>query len=592
MATIDDNNALLLYRVGPVLCSSPCLAISAIIEPPTLTRPPGASSARPGIFKHANAIVSSVDLRYKFGVDEADWVTPGRTIVTQLDIAHVGFYVDEILDVISLPTSGWGQLPALLPRGIFSRTLLFKQRIYLYAEFTDLQRIADSGYLRTYIQHLLETDQRKQPAQAATSASNVSNSTTVNPAAKATAQQHAALNEAVTQPPRVASVSASAFVMQSAQTSRGITAEHKPAGMSPVTAQNATSPQSTRQSGAATASDAVTRNKAAKVIHTTQTNKPASLKTTSNPTRAANSVTAQRAPVAQVQPTNTVTPMRSDKPPAVHTTTTSLPAYKESPGSRETASPIAVLLLLMLLFAVGGVGLWYALRDDSRHASNAALAPITPDVTQAPATIASVTPPAQTAPETTYRDIPSTASTATPTAHAEDSHAQTTAALVAIPTSNSTTPPPQQQAAKPSTNVDAYHASIEQDPHGLTIILDAPADDPVFTQPQATRNNDTMIATTPAAAEARVEKPASANTEVANSETNPRPEAAITRSTSPQSVEIIHIVVKGDTLWDIARRYVNNPFRYPELARLSKIKNPDLIYPGNRVRIIKRKHQP
>lgn len=52
------------------------------------------------------------------------------------------------------------------------------------------------------------------------------------------------------------------------------------------------------------------------------------------------------------------------------------------------------------------------------------------------------------------------------------------------------------------------------------------------------------------------------------------------------SREIIHIVQKGDTLWAIAKKYINNPWRYPELARLSKIKNPDLIYPGDRIRIL------
>jgi LysM repeat protein len=48
---------------------------------------------------------------------------------------------------------------------------------------------------------------------------------------------------------------------------------------------------------------------------------------------------------------------------------------------------------------------------------------------------------------------------------------------------------------------------------------------------------------------------------------------------------ITHVVVKGDTLWDIAEEYVSDPFRYPELARLSNIKNPDLIYPYDLVRI-------
>ena len=56
--------------------------------------------------------------------------------------------------------------------------------------------------------------------------------------------------------------------------------------------------------------------------------------------------------------------------------------------------------------------------------------------------------------------------------------------------------------------------------------------------------------------------------------------------TSKSKVRIItHVVVKGDTLWDIANKYVKDPFRYPELAKLSKIKNPDLIYPYDLVRI-------
>ena len=59
------------------------------------------------------------------------------------------------------------------------------------------------------------------------------------------------------------------------------------------------------------------------------------------------------------------------------------------------------------------------------------------------------------------------------------------------------------------------------------------------------------------------------------------------KNQTPQSkLRIVtHVVVKGDTLWDIAETYVKDPFRYPELAELSKIKNPDLIYPYDLVRI-------
>lgn len=53
--------------------------------------------------------------------------------------------------------------------------------------------------------------------------------------------------------------------------------------------------------------------------------------------------------------------------------------------------------------------------------------------------------------------------------------------------------------------------------------------------------------------------------------------------------ELIHIVVRGDTLWDIAEHYLGDPFRYPELADLSRIRDPHWIYPGDVIRIIRKK---
>ena len=46
------------------------------------------------------------------------------------------------------------------------------------------------------------------------------------------------------------------------------------------------------------------------------------------------------------------------------------------------------------------------------------------------------------------------------------------------------------------------------------------------------------------------------------------------------------IVTKGDTLWDISGRFLQHPWEWPKLwKRNPSIKNPDLIYPGDRLRL-------
>lgn len=48
-----------------------------------------------------------------------------------------------------------------------------------------------------------------------------------------------------------------------------------------------------------------------------------------------------------------------------------------------------------------------------------------------------------------------------------------------------------------------------------------------------------------------------------------------------------HTVVRGDTLWHIAKRYLGNGARWKEIYNLNKdkIKNPNLIYPGQILKI-------
>jgi len=57
---------------------------------------------------------------------------------------------------------------------------------------------------------------------------------------------------------------------------------------------------------------------------------------------------------------------------------------------------------------------------------------------------------------------------------------------------------------------------------------------------------------------------------------------------APKSEEpFVYTIVRHDTLWDISKKFLKNPFKWPKIWKLNPyIKNPDLIYPGNVVKIL------
>lgn len=60
-------------------------------------------------------------------------------------------------------------------------------------------------------------------------------------------------------------------------------------------------------------------------------------------------------------------------------------------------------------------------------------------------------------------------------------------------------------------------------------------------------------------------------------------EAPVLREDFPQR----YTVVRGDTLWDISNRFLQNPWMWPEIWHVNpEIANPHLIYPGDELRLV------
>ncbi len=131
---------------------------------------------------------------------------------------------------------------------------------------------------------------------------------------------------------------------------------------------------------------------------------------------------------------------------------------------------------------------------------------------------------------------------------------------------------------------------IERDEDGtINLIIDRQAAAkaaPALAEKQATTPVDSVTEQVMDGKQQTVPAKTSGETSVIDTAAPFEEKPATVETTQPEPCDCTHIVVKGDTLWDIAKLYTGNAFNYHELAKRSRIKNPDRIYPGDKVRII------
>lgn|GEM_PF-2417875 len=603
---LEDANALLLYRVGPVLMCSPTLQVESVIVPPAISRASAVSEAEPGMFKSMYGMVRVVDLRVRFGVDAAQRKQPGQIIIVEVTGGHAGFWVDEIEDVTAFPQTGWSQAPSQVPGSVFSRALMQGTGIRLYAEFDRLDGFKASGYLREHIRSLQQSTPMEKTAAANNSHSPAQ---TKSPALQSkpdhTRQALAAdvaSRNSVQQTGRSGEASTLINASASSPESLPVKSPVKPAAMGDnnrqyTAANRFVSTQQNRQDYRPTLNPPSAAGGVAQSQKKTdrQTHQP-SQKVRRNDHNAAMSSPGSNESIAAFTQHKTGRAGSDDLP--AHTAPTTVESKQAGAGWLWWFVPLLLLFVVLFMLMQNSRPLQRLLAPDESPAlqarvdlqqdtavfqkeevlDNDVVQYNSPADTAADIEIEAVEQMADDLTDVIYIEPDSGDLTITVNDYEEDSRSEyketDDKSLVEVSAQSQMTaqtePDSQQQALRkmPPRQHDAERQYATEQQQSQPLAEDKTAGTESMqadTKQQAvSTQND----------ERGMQKLASAETEVSD------------RRAAQSSRRLQHIVVKGDTLWSITGRYINKPWRYPEIARLSNIDNPHLIYPGQRVIIV------
>ena len=544
MESLQNTNSILLFKVGPVLCCAPSNPVVSIITPPEITHPPGTSNAKPGIFKHNGKITNLSDLRQKFGISMNDHNESGKVIIVNISGQYTGFWVDEIIDVIPSPSQGWGMPPAYIPRDIFSGTLLYKDQIWLNSEFEKLLKMNEFGYLQTYI-NFIKGGQDNKTGTGPLIPETLDSKTRATDATNAT-------DQAITTVPDNTAQDRENLVVQpitTADTPIEQSTEITPSPVSNIKDSNVSTHKDKAHHGSPF--DTNKPVDAPQINRTVTTHKKEShfvVETTREIVAKSRDTITKK----DSKESNTRTPEKTVTHSILHNVPTKNQSASISTSTENSVTTKDGNLMtgLLLLAVISVITLLLFLAYDWSTPEDIRITDSKSPKTQGGSKIKSDLLPKKVAimPQTEIKE-PATPKTSNTTVDSDLANIE------------------HQQLQDGPASTTEQLAIIQKDEDGIIIELNPPL------TLERKDGTEEVIAT--------LEKHD-------QSQTNLLSDKAISNPKSIENVEIIeHIIVKGDTLWDIAKQYIHNPFRYPELARLSDIDNPDLIYPGNRVLIIK-----
>ncbi|MDH5728025.1 MAG: chemotaxis protein CheW [Gammaproteobacteria bacterium] len=153
MRALEQNESLVIFRVGPVSCCASVRDVDSIVMMPSFTPMPKQAPCFAGVFRHRDQTVSVIKLRDKFGLPPLSETqhANARIILAYTRHGLMGYIVDEVLEVTSNFEYDWSDPPNFVSGNIFDKTLHWGEALVLSTDFDRLYAMNESEPLKQWI---------------------------------------------------------------------------------------------------------------------------------------------------------------------------------------------------------------------------------------------------------------------------------------------------------------------------------------------------------------------------------------------------------------------------------------------------------
>ena len=147
-----DEKQILVFRVGPVVCCVDAHLVDSIVHPQPLHRFPRQADFILGVLQYQNTAVSIVNLFHKFDLEDPEPIAETRYVMGQTAKGTAGFWVDEVLEVTEQFEVHSAKPPEYTERSVFECTILWRDKLVLKTDFTQLFMMSDARPLKNWIE--------------------------------------------------------------------------------------------------------------------------------------------------------------------------------------------------------------------------------------------------------------------------------------------------------------------------------------------------------------------------------------------------------------------------------------------------------